>query len=619
MASRDKIKNPYLEYKLFANRALFAASVIVLLLLAFLVRLIYLQIINHDHYITLSQDNRVRVVAIPPPRGLIYDRNGVVLAENLPNYSLEITPSQIKHLDKTLDQLAQLVELEDAELKRFRIEMARKQSFQAIPLRFNLSDEEVARFAVNRHRFPGVEISARLGRHYPLNDIAVHALGYVGRINEDESHAVDPHNYNGTSHIGKLGIEKYYEKELHGKVGYQHVEINAQGRVLRILSEQPPVRGTDLMLTLDANLQGTAEKALGDYSGAVIAMDPNTGEILALASTPIYDPNLFVNGISSLAYKNLRNDPDRPLFNRALTGQYPPGSTIKPLIALAGLNYGITWAEKTMIAGGYYKLPNDSRRYRDWKRGGHGEVDLAKSITQSCDVYFYDLSHKLGIDRMHDFLSLFGLGERNGLDSTGESSGLIPSREWKKRSRGQPWFPGETIITGIGQGYMLTTPLQLATATSALATHGKRSVPRLLKAKKNPGFENFEPNPTFQLEPVEIEQNEFWDQVINPMIDVAHKINGTAYRIGRDAKYRIAGKTGTAQVFGLKQNEEYDEDALDKKLHDHALFISFAPAEAPKIAVAVIVENGGSGGKVAAPVARKVMDYYLLGQNNYKE
>jgi penicillin-binding protein 2 len=499
------------------------------------------------------------------------------------------------------------------------MEMARKQSFQSIPVRFNLSDEEVARFAVNRHRFPGVEITARLGRHYPLNDNAVHALGYVGRINEEELRAVDPHNYNGTSHIGKLGIEKFYENELHGKVGYQHVEINAQGRVLRVLSEQPPVRGTDLILTLDANLQRAAEQALGNSTGAVIAMDPNTGETLALASMPVYDPNLFVNGISSLAYKNLRNDPDRPLFNRALTGQYPPGSTIKPLIALAGLNYGVTWAEKTITANGYYKLPNDNRRYRDWKRGGHGEVDLAKSITQSCDVYFYDLSYKLGIDRMHDFLTLFGLGKRNGLDSTGESSGLIPSREWKKRSRGQPWFPGETIITGIGQGYMLTTPLQLATATSTLATRGKRTVPRLLRAKKNPGFEHFEPYPTLQLDPVQIEQNEFWDQVVSPMIDVAHKINGTAYKIGRDAKYRIAGKTGTAQVFGLKQNERYDADTLDRKLHDHALFIAFAPAEDPKISVAVVVENGGSGGKVAAPVARKVMDYYLTGEVQYVE
>jgi penicillin-binding protein 2 len=619
MASHDTIKNPYLEQRLFAARALAAAFVIIVLLLIFLGRMVYLQVVNHDHFTTLSQDNRVRVVAIPPPRGLIYDRNGLLLAENLPNYSLEITPSQVKDMEQTLAGLTSLIDIDDSDIEKFRNEVRRKQSFQSIPLRFNLSDEELARFAVNRHLYPGVEITARLGRHYPLVGIGVHALGYVGRINENELQRVDANNYNGTSHIGKLGIEKYYEERLHGKVGHQHVEINAQGRTLRVMREEPPVRGTDLVLTLDSNLQHVAEQALGEYNGAVIAMDPNSGEVLALVSIPTYNPNLFVNGISPLAFKNLRSNPERPLFNRALTGQYPPGSTIKPLIALAGLNYGVTWAEKTLTAGGYYKLPNDSRRYRDWKRGGHGVVDLGISITQSCDVYFYDLAHKLGIDRMHEFLTQFGLGKRNGLDSTGESGGLLPSRDWKRQARGQPWFPGETIITGIGQGYMLSTPLQLATATSALAMHGKRIVPRLLKASRNPGKDTFEPNTIEQPEPFILQQEEFWDQVIGPMVDVTQKINGTAYRIGKDATYKIAGKTGTAQVFGLKQNERYDAEKLDKKLHDHALFIAFAPADEPTIAVAVIVENGGSGGKVAAPVARKVMDYYLTGSVEYEE
>ncbi|MEN8130703.1 MAG: penicillin-binding protein 2 [Pseudomonadota bacterium] len=616
MAFPDTIKNPQVEQQLFANRAIFAAGFIILLLMLLLGRMIYLQIISHEHFTTRSQDNRVRVVAVPPPRGLILDRNGVLLAENLPHYSLDVTPSQVGDLDQTLLRLALLVELDESELKRFRVEVARKQSFQSIPLRFNLSDEELARFAVNRHRFPGVEITARLGRHYPLNENAAHAFGYVGRISEPELHQVDPYNYNGTSHIGKLGIEKYYEDILHGKVGYQHVEINAQGRVLRVLSQQPPVRGTDLILTLDSNLQRVAEQALGEHNGAVVAMDPGTGEILALASMPTYDPNLFVNGISTLAYKNLRNNPDLPLFNRALTGQYPPGSIIKPIVALAGLNYGVTSAGKTITAGPYYTLPNDNRKYRDWKRGGHGLVNMAKSITQSCDVYFYDLAHKLGIDRMHDFFWLFGLGRRNGLDSTGESNGLVPSRDWKRGARGQRWFPGETIITGIGQGYMLTTPLQLATATSILAMRGKRVVPRLLKSKRDANSDQFEAYARPPMERIELQQQEFWNQVIGPMVDVAHKTNGTAYRIGRDAKYRIAGKTGTAQVFGLKQHEKYDAKKLDKKLHDHALFVAFAPAEEPRIAVAVVVENGGSGGKIAAPVARKVMDYYLLGEEN---
>ena len=347
-------------------------------------------------------------------------------------------------------------------------------------------------------------------------------------------------------------------------------------------------------------------------------MDPTSGEILALASMPTYDPNRFVNGISPLEYTHLRNDPRRPLFNRALTGQYPPGSTIKPLVALAGLNYEVTRAERTMMANGYYRLPNSQRKYHDWKRGGHGVVDMAKSITQSCDVYFYDLAHRLGIDRLHDFLERFGLGQRIGLDSTGESSGLVPSREWKRQTHGQPWYPGETIITGIGQGYMLTTPLQLVTATSALAMRGNRVKPGLLRATNSPDQRHFEPYGNNQMTSFKLQQEEFWNQVIQPMIDVAHKANGTAYKIGKDAQYKIAGKTGTAQVFSLKQNEKYNEKALQKKLHDHSLFIGFAPADDPEIAVAVVIENAGSGGKVAAPVARKIMDYYLLGKIEYK-
>ena len=614
MLVRDQIKNPYLEQRLFAGRAMFSAGVIVLIVVLFLGRMVHLQIVNHQHYTTLSRDNRVRVVAMPPPRGLVYDRNGILLAENLPSYRLEITPSQVKGLDDTLARLAVFIELDNTDIKRFRNELRRKQSFQSVPLRFNLTDEEVARFAVDRHNFPGVEVTARLGRHYPLGGRVVHALGYVGRINERELQRLDAVNYNGTSHIGKLGIEKYYERILHGKVGHQHVEINAQGRILNVLKQLPPVRGTDLILTLDSSLQEIAEAALEDYNGAVVALDPTSGEILALVSTPIYDPNLFVNGISTLAYKHLKNNPDRPLFNRALTGQYPPGSTIKPMVALAGLDYGVTWAEKTMTAGGYYSLPNDNRRYRDWKRGGHGLVDLSKSITQSCDVYFYDLAHRLGIDRLHEFLAKFGLGQRNGLDATGESTGLLPSRAWKRRTRGQPWYPGETIIAGIGQGYMLTTPLQLATATAVIAIRGKRVKPRLLKASGNSETAVFNAVDEQLIDSLKLQQDEFWDQVIEPMVNVAHKVNGTAYKIGKHSQYKIAGKTGTAQVFGLKQDEKYDAEKLDKKLHDHALFIGFAPADNPQIVISVVVENGGSGGKVAAPVARKIMDYYLLGR-----
>ncbi len=614
MAHLNAIKNPNLEQQLFFHRVMVAGMFIALFLLIFLGRIAYLQIIRHEHFTDLSQDNRLRVVALPPPRGLIHDRNGILLAENLPSYRLEVMPSQIDDLDKTLQRLAHLIKLDENDIARFEDERRRKQSFQSIPLRFDLSDKEVARFAVNRHLFPGLEITARLKRHYPLADRGVHALGYVGRINENERENLHPQNYEGTSHSGKLGIEKYYEDILHGKVGYQQVEINAQGRTLSVLSHESPVRGTHLILTLDSGLQRVAEEALEEFKGAVIAMDPTNGEILALASMPTYDPNLFVNGISPLAYNHLRSDPKRPLFNRAVTGQYPPGSTVKPLVALAGLNYEVTWAERTMMANGYYRLPNSHRKYRDWKRGGHGLVDMAKSITQSCDVYFYDLAHKLEIERIHDFLALFGLGKRIGLDTTGESSGLLPSREWKRQTLGQPWYPGETVITGIGQGYMLTTPLQLVTATSVLAMRGNRVKPVLLRATNPPDLGYYKPYKNTQTDHFKLQNEKYWDQVIQPMIDVAHKANGTAYTIGKDAKYTIAGKTGTAQVFSLKQNEKYNEKALEQKLRDHSLFVGFAPAEDPKIAVAVVIENAGPGGKVAAPVARKVMDYYLLGE-----
>jgi penicillin-binding protein 2 len=613
MTNGEALKNPYLEKRLFANRAWVAAVVIFTLMFVSLGRLAYLQIIHHNHFATLSKDNRVRLVAVPPPRGLIYDRHGVLLAENLPSYHLEIIPSQVADMDATLARLAELIALDQGDLKRFRGELRRKQSFQSIPLRFNLTDVEVARFAVNRHRFPGVDINARLGRHYPLGQRGVHALGYVGRINERELGRLAGNNYNGTSHIGKLGVERYYEDILHGQVGFQHVEINAQGRVLRVLDEQSPVPGKDLVLSLDTHLQQVAEESLGASTGAVVVMEPATGEVLALVSMPTYDPNLFVNGISVRDYKALRDHPEQPLFNRALTGQYPPGSTIKPFVALAGLEYGATWAEKKMWAGGYYTLPNSSHRYRDWKRGGHGEVDMMKAITQSCDVYFYDLAHKVGIDHLHEFLARFGLGRRTGLDATGEAGGLLPSREWKQRAYGQVWFPGETVIAGIGQGYVLTTPLQLAAATATLAMHGTKVRPRLLHALREEGGGAFTPASTAFEEPVRLSDASYWDQVLQAMIDVVHKRNGTARRIGKDAPYVIAGKTGTAQVFGLKQDERYDEETIDKKLRDHALFVAFAPAHNPQIAVAVVVENGGHGGSVAAPIARRVMDYYLLG------
>jgi penicillin-binding protein 2 len=611
MPAPEPFKNPHQERRLFAVRVVLAAFGTVLLVSLLVVRMANLQIVNHDHFKTLSQDNRVKLVAVSPPRGLIFDRNGVVLAENLPSYRLEITPSQVADLQDTLGRLANILPVSEADTRRFFADMQRKEPFQGIPILFNLSDESVSAFAVNRHRFPGVDIAAYASRRYPTRDLVAHALGYVGRISERELSELDPKDYNGTSHIGKVGVERYYENLLHGTAGFQHVEINAQGRPLRVLDEQPPVPGADLVLSLDAGLQRVAEQALGEKNGAVVAIEPASGEVLALVSKPAYDPNLFVDGISYADYGLLRDDPNRPLFNRALTGQYPPGSTIKPFMALAGLDYGVTQAARTMWAGPYFQLPGDSRKYRDWKREGHGTINLALAIMRSADVYFYDLAHRLGIDNMHAFLVRFGLGQITGLDSTGEASGLIPSPEWKRASRGQVWFPGETISAGIGQGYMLTTPLQLAAAVATLAMRGQRIQPRLLHASRDATNSAFQAAASQPLDAVQLKQTVFWDQVIGPMIDVTRNPRGTAYQIGHDAKYSIAGKTGTAQVFGLAQDEKYDEKTVAEKLRDHALFIAFAPAEAPRIAVAVVVENGGHGGSAAAPVARQVMDYYL--------
>jgi penicillin-binding protein 2 len=470
----------------------------------------------------------------------------------------------------------------------------------------------VARFAVNRYRFPGVEIKAGLARHYPHGKLAVHALGYVGRIDEQSLKNIDSSNYSGTTHIGKTGVEKTYEDSLHGSVGVRQVETTAQGRVVRILKRTPPAPGQNLYLTLDSRLQAAAEAAFGDYSGSAIALDPKTGDVLALVSTPTYDPNPFVNGIDYDDYATLRDDKDEPLFNRALRGQYPPGSTIKPFIGLAGLEQGLTGTGSSTYCPGFYMLPGSTRKYRDWKRGGHGTVDLDIAITQSCDVYFYDLALSLGIDRMHDYLQHFGFGKRTGIDIIGELPGLLPSPGWKRQRRGEPWFPGETIITGIGQGFFLSTPLQLATATSVLANRGYWMTPTIIRAQQESGQDALLPHRSQIAETLSINNRQHWDMVVQSMVDVVHSLRGTARRIGTDSTYRIAGKTGTAQVFGLKQDEKYDAETIPEELHDHALFIAFAPVDDPQIAVAVIVEHGGGGGSVAAPIARKILDSYLV-------
>lgn len=610
MAPKSALRDHIRENRLFLNRIVAAGIVVALLTAVLIVRLFYLQVVEHDTYTTLSHNNRVNIEPIGPTRGLIYDRNGVLLAENRPTFSLEIVPERMEDLEGALERLAKLIPIEESDLARFERGLHQKRRFEGVPLRVRLSEEEVARFAANRHLFPGVEIEARLTRHYPLGALTAHALGFVGRINERELQRIDPSNYAATQHIGKVGVEKHYEALLHGTVGYQQVETNARGRVLRVLERTPPVPGSNLYLSLDSGLQQVATAALGENRGAIVALDVRTGAVLALVSTPAYDTNLFVNGIDPETYKALQESPDQPLFNRSVRGQYPPGSTIKPFIALTGLEYGVTTPEFAIFDPGWYQLKGDSHKYRDWKRWGHGLTDMRKAIVESCDTYFYDLGFKLGIDRMHEFLSGFSLGQETGIDMDEELPGLLPSRTWKRGARGQPWYPGETLITAIGQGFMLTTPLQLANATATLASRGRGMTPRLAHAIQDPAGETHvqppRPHP-----PLTLRNPAHWDTVVAAMEAVVRSSRGTARRIGGDAPYPIAGKTGTSQVFGIKQDEKYVEEEVALRLRDHALFVGFAPVADPRIAVAVIVENGGHGSSAAAPLARAVMDYYM--------
>jgi penicillin-binding protein 2 len=612
MPVRVTIKDYLFESHLFMQRSVQALIFAAALVAVLIGRLVYLQVLAHEHYITLADDNRIKILPLPPNRGLIFDRNGLILADNLPSYRLELTLEQIRDIDTTLSKLSELVNIRDVDLKRFEKLRQRTPVFKPVALRFHLSDDEVARFAINRHRFPGVDIVAGLSRHYPHGPLAVHAVGYVGRIDERDLQRIDASDYSGTTHIGKVGIEKTYEEVLHGTVGYRQVETNAEGRILRTLVRTPPVPGENLYLTMDAELQSVAEQAFEGKAGAAIAIDPSNGDILAFVSQPTYDPNLFVNGIDTETYRALRDDAKQPLFNRALRGQYPPGSTLKPFVALGGLEQGITSEHADTYCPGFYRLPGKARKYRDWKRGGHGTVDLNIAIAQSCDVYFYDLALSMGIDRLHGFLALFGFGERTGIDITGELPGLMPSRQWKRAARNLPWFPGETLITGIGQGFVLTTPIQLASATATLSEYGRHFKPHIVASTQQYDDIELTPVPVEPLADTPVEDLHHWSSVIDAMREVVHGKRGTARKVGEGSKFEFAGKTGTAQVFGLKQEEKYEADKLAKELHDHSLFIAFAPIDKPRIAVAVVVEHGGSGSAVAAPIARIILDQYLL-------
>ena len=606
-----EFKDTVAERRLFQRRALVMLVLVMLALGGLLARMYQLQIVEHEIYTTLSDKNRVQVQSVPPPRGLVYDRNNLLLAENRPVFSLTLVPERIGSMDETLARLTEILSISDEDIERFQRRLNEpRRPFQEIPLSYDLNEEEIARMAVHRHRFPGVEVKAELVRYYPHSELTAHALGYVGRINRNELQRIDPVNYAGTNYIGKSGVERFYEKVLHGKVGYQHVETNARGRILRVLERENPVPGEDLQLHLDLRLQRKAHELLEGRRGAIIAIEPVTGGILALASVPGFDANKFVTGISVKDYRDLSESIDKPLFNRALRGQYPPGSTIKPMMAVAALDSGVTTRERTIWDPGYFQLKESGRRYRDWKRTGHGWVDLMDSVAESCDVYFYQIGVEMGVDVMYDYLSRFGFGEDATLDVAGALSGLLPSRDWKRAVRSEPWYPGDSVNMSIGQGFFLATPLQLATATALIANRGEWVEPRLLKdIRGDRPVEEFLPASTHK--PLDLKNPDDWEYVVDTMEEVMHGTRGTARGAAAGASYRMAGKTGTAQVFSLGEDEEYDAEEIRERLRDHALFVGFAPTDDPKIAVAIIVENGGGGSSVAAPVARGLFDAWL--------
>lgn len=613
MSRTYTIKDNLVESRLFLNRIIVAFIVIILLTAGLIVRLTYLQIAGHEHYATLAKDNSIKIEPLVPTRGIIFDRHGKVLAESTQSFSLELIPEQISNLDDTLLRLKALLNIPDEKIDQYQKQRKRQKRFTSSALLTNMSDEEIAKFAVARPYFPGVDIQTHLIRHYPYYELASHVIGYVGRINEAEMKSLPVAEYRGSTHVGKIGIESTYETELHGKTGYAEIEKNVQSRAINTLNSVPPSPGANLYLTLDIDLQKTAYDALDTFNGAVVAIEVKTGGVLVFASRPGFDPNPFVIGIANDAYQALQASENQPLYNRALRGLYPPGSTIKPFIGLAGLEYNAINAEHKIFCPGYYQLPNVSHHYRDWKKGGHGSVALNDAITQSCDVYFYSLASALGIDRMHSFLQQFGFGEKSGIDLAGERAGLLPSREWKRDRRNQAWYPGETLITGIGQGFLQVSPIQLARATATLANKGNIVTPFLVN--KIVRADSISPGPETHQGQLPLNPKNI-NNIVSAMINVVHDAHGTAKSIGKDINYQIAGKTGTAQVFNVKQDEKYNENNIDFKLRDHALFISFAPADDPKIAVAVIVENGGHGGSVAAPIAGKVIKQFLEDNND---
>lgn len=589
------MKDESAERGQFGRRARFAGSVMVGIMLVIGVRFAYLQLGEHEAYAARADDNRVRLRALAPNRGLVFDRRGRLLAENQPAYKLVLNLERTSDLETTLDRLDALLELSDEELASFRERAGRPGPNRRIALRLNLNERETARLAVNRHTLPEVDIEPYLTRHYPHGELLAHVVGYVGRLDKRDLQRVAADNYRATSHIGKTGIERHYENLLHGESGYERVETNAEGRIIRVLERRPPRPGRDLVLGLDLDLQRAASAALDGRSGAVVVLHVPTGEVRAVVSEPTFDPNRFVHGVSRNYYDLLLNSPGRPLFNRVLSGGYEPGSTIKPFIGLIGLEAGVIDADTEFYSGGYFQLPDQDRRYRDHRRGGHGYVDLVAALEESVNVYFYKLAVELGIDRLHDGLKRFGFGSPTGLDLPGESSGILPSRDWKRATYGQPWYPGETVITGIGQGFLVVTPLQLAQATALLARETPAPGPHLVRAQT-----------VLETTGVDVDASHR-DTVIHGMEAVVHGSRGTARAIADKVPTTVAGKTGTAQVYGRPQAEDEATGPLPVHLENHALFTGFTPVESPRFVVTVVVEHGGGGSSVAAPVAARIM------------
>ncbi|KID54698.1 penicillin-binding protein 2 [Pseudoalteromonas luteoviolacea] len=610
--NRPTIRDHSAEANLFARRA-FVGFVFVVILIGVLLNNIYtLQVEKHETYQTRSNDNRIKVIPIAPNRGLIYDRNGVLLAENRPVYNLEVIPEQVDDLDKSLELISEIISITDAQKNTVKKSNRRSRRFKSQVLKARLNEQEVAIFSVNQHRFPGFSVEARLARHYPYGDALTHALGYVSRLNKKELSELESQgqakNYRATHDFGKLGIEKFYEQRLHGQVGSQRVEVNNRGRIIRSLSIEHPKPGEDLVLTLDIGLQKIAQEVLEGVRGAIVVMDPKDGGILALYSNPSYDPNLFVHGISSKDYRALLN-PDRPLINRATQGRYAPASTVKPHLAILALEEGIVKEDTKIWDPGFFQIPNVEHRWRDWLRWGHGHVDVYEAIEQSCDTYFYETAYKLGITKISNFMSQFGFGDLSGIDIHEETPAIMPTTEWKRQRFKESWWPGDTISVGIGQGYWTATPMQITNAVSILVNKGIHRPPHLVQVAKQDN--DVEQMYTEEKPPVVLKNPHHWKIALDAMHNTVKKARGTAHKAFLGANYDPAGKTGTAQIVSIAQGEEYDAESLKEKHRDNGIYVGFAPYNDPRIVVTVIVENQGGGSTIAAPIARKLMDYYF--------